>query len=431
MFRPSRSSTVLPALALAAASLWAPSRLAGQGFELNPGEVLIADSAGTRGGAIRVLRGDGSVDVLFEGQPLYLPCDVGLDRDGAVLLCNWSSQSWPANGIYRLDPGTGAIAQLNTDLLHDPFKFTRDGHGELVVGDGFRGLVRLHQDGTVTQLAPPSFDVDPVVGVLLDYDHSLVYTEAPSVFWPTNDPPGKLFRFAAGGPPTLVARDGHVLVNPLDVVLDRDGTYLVSDANDYSGHTQRHGLVRVGRDGRMHTVTDQNLLFPAGTEVAPRGIYLIADKDLQAVLALLPDGTMHELVSDFSDGDPSNGLPVDRPYDVAMVPLLWLRTEWQAMAGQVTEVEIRSLRREAGRSVWLAASPHPGPSPLAQWWPGDLQNAHLDLNRAMIFFGVLDAQGGTRFRVPVAAGLAGQALHLQAFLPFRRRLSNPVSLPVR
>lgn len=416
---------------------FAPAALQ-QGYTLRPGDVVIADSRplfGTTGGYVRVRHLDGSVETLASGPPLVSPTDVIVDRDGAVLFSNYKYQSEPINGIYRIDPATGAVTQVDDPqmVLDDLFQFCRDTNGDLVVADGFRGLARVDETGAITWFSPPTAGFDVSIGIALDYDGRVLSSEAPNYWSGGGSTIGRVSSVDAAGQRALVGMDAVVMPFPNGLCLDADGSILLTDHAPTTSLPPHHGLVRLDRAGLATQLEWNGLDQPTDVEVAGHGVNLIADPGDESVLIESPGRFLRRLVSEHDDGLPYNQQPVDRPYGVAVVPWLWLVTPNTVAIGQQAAVEVRSLPAFAGARVVLAISLGNGPSPLATWWPGDLQSSHLDLARAVAFEQTLSAQGTTVFAaaVPNDPALQGRALQLQAFLPSRRLLSNPVSLPVR
>lgn len=164
-------------------------------------------------------------------------------------------------------------------------------------------------------------------------------------------------------------------------------------------------------------------------EPAGGGSYLLADAGNESIVLRLRRGTLRTLVSELDDGDPYNGLPVDRPYAVALVPHVWLTTPYTAALGQSYAITVRTWRQFAGHPLLLAVSDAMGPSSV----PGVGWTSHLNLRRARVFRARVDAAGQAVFAltVPSDPALLGEELHLQAWLPAAGELSNYAALPVR
>jgi len=424
----------LSCLALAAC-LAAPAPLAAQGYTLHAGDLVIADTSeqGWPGfGRVLVLHEDGSLETIASGQPLYHPTDVGVDRDGAVLVSCWQSQASIYNGIYRVDPATGAVTILNQGILEDDFQFCRDGQGDLVVADGYGGLKRILADGTVLLLSAPSFGFDTNIGLVLAPDHSLLVSEAPNYLQGSSSP-GYIHQVdPVTGYRQVVASDPAILPNPNGLAWSAEGILLATDAIDTPSQV-RHGLVGRNQAGRLAQVAWNGLAYPTDVEVVGPGLTVLADPGLEAVLLRLPDGTLKTILSEADDGDPLNGLPVDRPFGLARVPVPWLRTPMEVTVGATFQVQVAAPRALAGSSVEVALALEAGPSPLSRWWPGDTRYAHLDLQQAIRKQGTLDTAGQVtlQLQVPNDPNLVGDALQLQVFHPGARLVGNHVALPVR
>ncbi len=409
------------------------------GYTLDPGDVVIADSSylgNYQDGAVRIYRASGAVDTIAHGGPIYSPADVIIDRDGAVLFSNYKYQWEVENGIYRIDPGTGVLSQLDAPypILDDLFQFCRDTNGDLVVADGFNGLARVDENGLISWFSPPggaAYDVS--IGIALDYDGSFVSAEAPN-YLQGNPPPGSLWSVDPAGVRTLIGSDVAVLPHPNGLALEEDGDILVTDYFSVGNPAlDRHGLVRVDRAGQMTQLEWSGLLGPTDVEVVGRGCNLIADIIDQTVFLDPPAPGVRSLVSEHDDGNPSNGLPVDRPFGLAMVPFVWLTTPMTVGINQNATVTVRTLPQFAGGEIVLAVSCNQVATPMSGYWAGDPQTSHVDLATARLYRQPIPANGTVSFRaaVPNNPGLVGQALHLQAFHPNRRLLSNYVALPVR
>jgi hypothetical protein len=424
MFRPGNALAVtLTLLALGGAA-------AAQGYTLRPGDLILADTGNpfSPDGAVRLLRADGRLETLASGPAVVDVAGVLVDRDGAVLFSHYRNQWVPENGIYRIEPATGALTRLNGPALQDNFHFLRDGNGDLIVADGFAGLARVLENGDVQYYSPPSGQFDVSIGVALDYDGTTVLTEAPNYIMGGTSP-GSVFRVDAAGARTLLASDAQLTPYPNGIVLDDDGGFVLSNAFA-QGSTGPTSVVRLDRAGALSALV-QAAAPRLLRDVEPLGAgnYLLADAGEEAVVLLRPNGSLRHLVGEDDDGDPFNGRPVDRPAALALVPHVWMTTPYTVALGRSFVVIVRTYTRFAGQPMRLAVSDRMGPSAV----PGTTLTSHLDLARASLQQGVVDSSGRALFvvTVPNDPALLGEELQLQAWLPAAGMLSNHVAVPVR
>ena len=399
-----------------------------QSYSLDPGDVVVADSrdpSSSGPSVVRILKRAGSVHVVPTSGPLSFASDVIIDRDGWIAVTDWSSYST----VYRIAPADGQLVAMNLLPLAEPFHLCRDTAGDLVVADSGAGLKKIDEHGNVHLFSPPGDPWDINIGVVLDYDGSFLVSESPNV---SSSRPGEIYSVDRDGLRTLLASDPLLLNFPNGLALEPDGSLLATNVDPFYPPTT-HGLARVGRNGSVTQIAWNGLVGPKDVEVLGRGLNLVADKDDESVLLVRPSGAVSRVVSEHDDGDPYNGRPVDRPFGLAVVPWVWLTTPYTTSPGQPLSVTVRTLPEFAGAELALAVSPKQAATPMASLWPGDPQTSHVDLSKAVVLRQTVPASGYVLFQamVPPKAGLLGDALHLQAFLPGRRLLSNYVALPVR
>ncbi len=410
-------------------ALAAPPPLHAQGYTLHPGDVVIADGRNSTARVLIVPDSGGPPVTAASGPPIIGPTDVIVDRDGAILLSSWAGDGFPENGIYRIDPGDGSVRKLDQGgTLVDLFQFVRDTRGDLVVANGYAGLVRIDPAGTPTNFSRPTINFDVTIGIVLDTDGAFVVTQAPN-FLAGNPPPGFIQRVdPVTGLRNTLASSLPFLGYPNGLALDTDGTLLATSAQNYV-QPFAHGLARALRDGTvLPLAAAPPLNFPSDIEVLGGGFYLVADPGDESVLLLEPGNTVRRVISEFDDGNPNNGLPVDRPFGLTVVPRLWLRTPFTAPPGGSVRIEVLG---KPFHQVTLAIARKLGPTPLARRFPGDPRTTPLDLTRARLETAFTDSTGLAVFLKAVPANLAGQVIYLQAFLRGGRALSNFVALPVR
>jgi len=409
--------------------LAAPPPLHAQGYTLHPGDVVLADGRNTTAKILILPDSGGPPVTVASGSPILGPTDVIVDRDGAILVSSWAGDGFPANGIYRIDPGDGSVRKLDQGgTLADLFQFVRDAGGDLVVANGYAGLVRIDPSGTAVNFSRPTILNDVTIGIVLDLDGAFVVTQAPN-YLAGNSAPGFVQRVdPVSGVRTTLASSLPFLGYPNGLALDTDGTLLATNAQNVN-QPFSHGLDRVLRDGTVLPLTSALPLdFPSDIEVLGGGAYLVADPGDESVLLLEADNTVRRVISEFDDGNANNGLPVDRPFGLTVVPRLWLRTPFTAPPGGSVRIEVHG---KPFHRVTLAIARKLGPTPLAGRIPGDPRTTPLDLTRARLATAVSDSTGLAVFLQAVPANLVGQVVYLQAFLRGGGALSNFVALPVR
>jgi len=404
------------------------------GYQLAPGDLIIADAGSWIGDdrhSVKILHRNGAIETIVSGTSsiLEFPSDVIIDRDGSLLVASYWDQG--SGDIFRIDPSTSALTALNGQTLFEPFQMVRDTQGDLVVTDGHAGLARIDENGQVSWFSAPSALPRLDFGIALDYDGSFFVSEPPGYNSGAGSD-GILWSVDPAGVRTLLCQNLQDLPEPKGLALDRDGTLLVADGLDYPSMI-RHGLVRVDRAGQTQVLEWNGLTTPMDVEVLAKGDHLLADKGDESVLRYHAGGGTTRVISEHDDGNPSNMLPVDRPYGIAIVPWLWLRTPMTVSINQAAVATVTTLPAFAGSDVLLAVSSSQLATPMAAWWPSDLQTSFVDLNQAQLIRKTVPPNGEIAFSsiVPNNPNLVGGALHLQAFLPSRRLVSNYVALPVR
>jgi sugar lactone lactonase YvrE len=400
-------------------------------YHLNPGDLVVADTAGsTASPAIRVLRSNGQLDVILAGSPLNFPADVYVDRDGSILVSNYETQFSSNNQILRLDPLGGPILPLNSSGLADNFTMVRDAKGDLVVADGYAGLARIDDQGNVNWYSSGN-NFEIAIGVELDYDGRILLAEAWNYISGTAAP-GFIYHVDQAGNRVVFAQNPHLLYSPNDLALAPDGSVLVTNYSQGAPTSDQPRLVQVDRDGTVRLLAEAGLLQkPKGVVVGDFGEIFLADTDDESVLQW--DGFNHfnRVLWDLSDGL-SDGHPVDRPFGLALVPSLWLRTEYLAHGGSSTTMTLESKPDYWGLPVALAASTSQAATPLDLIWPSSPRTSFVNLARATVAVRHLPANGAPLvFTNYVPSALIGMALHLQAFLPHVQLASNYIALPVK
>ncbi len=403
----------------------------GQSLPLNlqPGDIIIADTPQNLSvGAVRILRANGTVDTVLEAAPLDYPGGILLDRDGAILVATWTGQWSPKNGVLRLAPGGGAVPMINNQPLEDNFDIVRDSNGDLVVADGYAGIARIDYEGEVDWYSLPGPDHTPL-GVDLDFDGNILAAVPPA--YSNNSSPGYIASIAQDGSYSVLIEEPALLHSPNDVSLAPDGTLIATNFSQYYPLNDAARLVHCDRAGNVTALATNGLLRkPKGVHINEWGSIYVGDVVEQAVLTYGPVLGMQHVLWDMADGV-DDGDPVERPFAIEQVPSLWLRSEYQAVAGTTSEVRVSSIPAYWGESIVLAISRQHGDTAMNSIWPTSARHSHLDLSNPQLVFGSLPANGSDwTFSGPVPGALAGMALHLQVFLPSDELLSNYIALPV-
>lgn len=424
----------LLALALAAGlSRMAQAQV--QPYTLQPGDIVFSDTAtGTVQAAVRVLRRDGTVDTLIQGWPLDYPSGVAIDRDGAVVVVNFQSQSSPANAVYRLPPDGGAPTRFNLPTagpLNDCFMVARGALGELLVADGYSGVVEVRPDGSVEDFSPGHgnpFDSDIAFGLALKPDGTVLLSEAPRL---GTDTAGAVYAIDAHGQRTELVRNRLFLRSPQDIALLPNGDWVVSHFDQYHPSDADPKLVRMVSNGQLQVLHDGSpLQKPKGIAADSFGALFVADTDAQALFRWDAQQGLTQLISDLDDGI-DDGVPLNRPFDLAVVPELWLRVPQQPVAGELLEVWVQGIPRLGSHPLALFVSNQREAYALNQVWPGSPRSLSIHPQSADQLNLVLPAAGAPlRVARLLPPSMAGLALHLQALEPLKRLPSAALSFQV-
>lgn len=416
-----RSLWLLPALAALFAD---PASAQVQPYALTPGEVVFSDTAGgSIDPAVRVLGRDGQVRTLLEGGPLFYPSGVMIDRDGAVLVLDYHSQSSPNNALLRLPPEGGTPQRLNQQALQDCFTVARGGDGQLYVADGFAGVQEILPDGQVVNFWPGTQAGFPIAfGLSLLPGGELLSTEAPQA---STAEKGGVYRLDAQGQASTVYRDAATLRSPQDITLAPNGNLFLTHYDQYNPGQEAPRLVRIRGIGTADILVDGlPLQKPKGIACDAFGQVVIADTDAKGLWRWDEQHGLRALVQDADDGV-LDGKPVNRPFDAAIVPALWLRAPHQPVAGQDFTLILESVETLGGHPVGILVDHQRIAFPLEQLFPGSPRTLALDPNSADLFTIRMPALGApVTLQRSVPPGMAGLALHLQAFEP-RKQIPSP------
>jgi len=412
----------LPALA---ALLAAPASAQVQPYSLSPGEIVFSDTAGAMiDPAVRVLGRDGKVRTLLEGAPLLYPSGVMVDRDGAVLVLDYHWQSSPDNALLRLPPEGGAPQRLNQQPLQDCFTVARGAQGQLYVADGFACIQEILPDGRVVNFWKGTQAGFPIAfGLTVLPGGELLSSEAPQAATAER---GGIYQLDAQGQPTTVFRDAALLRSPQDITVAPNGNLFVTHFDQYNPGAEAPRLVRLRANGTADLVVDGlPLQKPKGIASDELGNLVIADTDAKGLWRWDEQHGLRALIQDADDGV-IDGKPLNRPFDATIVPQLWLRAPLEPVAGQNFTLVLEGMETLGGHPVGILVDHQRVAFPLSQIYPGSPRTLALDPNTADLFTVRMPAQGASvTLQRTIPPGMAGLALHLQAFEP-RKQLPSPV-----
>lgn len=395
-----------------------------QPYSLAPGEVVFSDTAGgSIEPAIRVLGRDGQVRTLLEGAPLRYPSGILIDRDGAVLALDYHWQSSPDNALLRLPPEGGAPQRLNQDALQDCFTVARGAEGQLYVADGFAGVQEILPNGQVVSFWPGTQAGFPIAfGLTLLPGGELLSTEAPQA---STAERGGVYQLDAHGQATTIYRNAATLRSPQDIALAPNGNLFLTHFDQYNPGQESPRLVRLRANGTADILVDGlPLQKPKGIACDLLGQVVIADTDAKGLWRWDEQNGLRALIQDADDGV-LDGKPVNRPFDAAIVPQLWLRAPQEPVAGQTFTLILESVEALGGHPVGILVDHQRVAFPLDQLFPGSPRTLALDPNSADLYTVQLPARGAAiTLQRTIPPGMAGLALHLQAFEP-RNQLPSP------
>jgi len=202
-------------------------------WHLEPGDLVVTDFG--LPGLVRIDAAGSHATVLVSGGRLGQPKGVRLDAEGRIL---FTDQLRPT--LYALDPDDGRLEVVSSGgLLQGPRGFDLDASGRAVVGEKVGGLL---------------VRIDPATGAQTQVSTQPVFADPDA---------------------------------PDSVVLDADGTALVSDPG--TATIVRYDLVA---DAVVETFVGGSFALPRGLAIAPDGTLLVADKPAGALIRLdLSTGT--------------------------------------------------------------------------------------------------------------------------------------------
>jgi len=399
-------------------------------YDLDAGEVVFSDTATSAAApAIRILAHDGSVRTVYEGGRLNYPSGVLIDRDGSILVVDYHGDGSSTNRVLRLPPSGGQVEVISNAGLNDCFMLTRGPLGQLYVSDGYSGVVEVLEDGAVVPFSGSGnpFSNPIAFGLDLRPGGEVLLAEAPTA---GSTPPGSIWQIAADGTRSLLVSDPLYLRSPQDLAFALDGSIFVTHFDQYESE-QAPRLVRLRPNASAKVVHDGlPLRKPKGVAVGSTGAVYIADTDAQAIFRWTPTGGMEHLVGDLDDGI-DDGMPLNRPFGLAVVPDLWLRAERGPVAGESIEIVVESVPALGSHPVAIFASNLRSEFALKQIWAGAPGLMSLDpMSADQINFTLAPMGNETHVSRTIPAHMAGLALHLQALEPLKRLPSAALSFRV-
>ena len=247
--------------------------------------------------------------VVAKGGRLVRPVGIAVEADGRLLVVDADAQG---GALIRIDPAAYDPANLlaNQTIVSQGQLFGTPWDVHIVSGiapaprrtvyvtetGASPGVLRLEPDVPAGQVLPTGWDVS-VVSADPAYERPVAVAVEPCGCSPVpcacpdlvvaDAGAAAIFRQpAAGGAPTLVAQDGF-LEEPSDVMVDTDGTYLVTDRGPTAS------LIRIdpgipfdpgdptANQARIAPPSipglDHALLDPVATSIQPDGRLLVAD----------------------------------------------------------------------------------------------------------------------------------------------------------
>ncbi len=337
-------------------------------YQLAPGDVVIADHGVEFGHKTIVLRkADGTVleparnfDFDNSGFSLSGVADVAIDGRGSILalIFDPTSQS-PA--VYRIEP-TGLFSPVVGRIGNDAFSLAVDKFGNILIANGFGGLLRVTPDGEINDPGRGIFASGVVVGSNGDY---FVTSAAESKIYRVT-PSGDVSEFFSG----------VVLLNAIGIVRDNADNLFVANAG-------RRDILRFRPDATLSVFSRANAFtFPTDIGLTSGGKLIAADggtsgTGLDAVFEVATNGNARPLIFDTQDGL-ADGLPIDDPFGIAVVPNLFVTYAGQAVRGGQLVITVQGTPNSP---FLIGLSTGPDRTPLSAIFPADDRYLDLDLSR--------------------------------------------------
>ncbi|MEQ8768544.1 MAG: hypothetical protein RL885_31855 [Planctomycetota bacterium] len=408
--------------ALFLASIFALPQVASAQYQLAPGDIIIADHGVEFGHKTVVLRkADGTVleparDFVFDGGGFALSgvTDVAVDARGRILLLGYDPTG-QSPLVYRVEPN-GVVLPLVGARPNDAFGMATDKFGNLLIANGFVGLLRVTPDGSVQ--------------TVYSGHSSGVTIAANGDYLVSNAPQREILRVTPQGDVSSLLQ-GAVLINPLGLTRDNADNVYIANAG-------RRDIVKVATDGSFRIVSrDPALTFPTDVAIGAGGNLIVPDggtsgSGLDAVFRIAPNGTAVPLLFDGQDGA-IDGFPVDDPFGVYVVPELFITYSGQAVRGGRILVTIQG---EPGAPFLLGLSSGAQPTPLSAIFPRDDRFLDVDLSQLRGFVTGTIASNGARtltLDIPVGTPIGRRFVQAVTLDPSTNRIddiSNPISAEI-
>ncbi len=390
-------------------------------FTLEPGDVIVADQGWEFGNKTVVLRkADGRV--LLPSPTFQLgppgrgnnPSDVAVDSRGRIVVVVFND---PVGIVaYRLETDGSFAALPGQPQNNDAFGVTVDKFDNVLIANGVFGLHRISEGG---------------VGTLVSTGHaSGVTIGSNGNYFTTRAMTNEILEIRPDGQESVFF-GGAVLLAPLGLTRDHSDRLFVANAG-------RKDILSISADGRLSVISrDAAFDYPSDVGLTAGGELIVPDGadgfgGSETVYRVATNGKATRLISDLDDGR-TDGLPVDDPFGVAVVPPLFLTWEGQpSRGGQV----VLSIRGEPGIQWVFGISTGADPTPLSRYLPVDDRLLDIDIRQLKLFCtGSIGSGGLTQVSIPVPPGLPirryfVQAISLDPTTNRIRDISNAISAGV-
>lgn len=221
------------------------------------GNLIIADGIA---GLMRVNLTTGAVTVIAPSGPPYQPRDVFVEESGSYVVIDWPDGIHPEVGpaLYRVTPAGQVSIIAKGSPMVGPHGLDRDAQGNWIVSDVKGGeVIRITPQGQQTVvLTRPTGGFGMGSDVVVDRDGTYVVGDATGALLRVT-PGGQVSTIHRGAPFSSLDPTGQI-GGPRSVKLASNGDYIVLDARSAT-------VLRVTRSGQISTVLkDTTLCEPAG-----------------------------------------------------------------------------------------------------------------------------------------------------------------------